>query len=126
MLQLRFGLTLSKNTDSGCFELPATVSTRYYTAGIGLLSAGLFVPTIAGLWWKLANRTGGVAALVAGAGTYVLTLTGILDFGLPPIVLALSSSTLGMVAGSLLGKPEVRERVEQIAALHSAETSSPR
>jgi hypothetical protein len=31
-----------------------------------------------------------------------------------------------MVAGGLLGKPEVRERVEQIAALHSAETSSPR
>jgi sodium/pantothenate symporter len=100
---------------------PPELLTRFYTAGIGLLSAGLFVPTIAGLWWKRANTTGGVAALVAGAGTYVLTLTGVVDIGLPPIVVALSSSALGMLAGGLFGKPETREMIDQIAALHDAE-----
>jgi SSS family transporter len=103
---------------------PPELLTRFYTAGIGLLSAGLFVPTIAGLWWKRANTIGGVAALVAGAGAYVLTLVGILDFGVPPIVVGLSSSALGMLAGSLLGKPELREMLDQIATLHDAETTA--
>jgi hypothetical protein len=57
--------------------------------------------------------------LVAGAGTYVLALTGILDLGLPPIVVALVSSSLAMLAGGLLGRPEKREMIEQIAALHA-------
>ena len=103
---------------------PPALLTRFYTAGIGLLSAGLFVPTIAGLWWRRANPTGGVAALVAGAGTYVLSLTGVLDLGLPPIVIALSASALAMLAGGVFGKPEEREMLEQIATLHTAETSS--
>jgi sodium/pantothenate symporter len=98
---------------------PPELLSRFYTAGIGLLSAGLFVPTVAGLWWKKANLAGGVAALVAGAGTYVLALTGILDLGLPPIVVALVSSSLAMLAGGLLGRPEKREMIEQIAALHA-------
>jgi sodium/pantothenate symporter len=102
---------------------PPELLTRFYTAGIGLLSAGLFVPTIAGLWWKRANTIGGVAALVAGAGTYVLTLTGVLDVGLPPIVVALGSSALAMLAGGLIGKPETREMLDQIATLHDAEAT---
>jgi sodium/pantothenate symporter len=102
---------------------PPELLTRFYTAGIGLLSAGLFVPTIAGLWWKRANRAGGVASLVAGAGTYVLSLSGIVDFGLPPIVVSLSASALAMVAGGLFGAPETAEMREQIAALHVDEPS---
>jgi len=98
---------------------PPELLSRFYTAGIGLLSAGLFVPTIAGLWWKRANLAGGVAALVAGAGTYALALTGAIDFGLPAIVLALAASALGMAAGGWLGKPEARDMAEQIAALHA-------
>jgi len=102
---------------------PPELLTRFYTAGIGLLSAGLFVPTIAGLWWKRANRAGGVAALVAGAGTYALCLTGSVDLGLPPIVVSLSASALAMAAGGLFGAPETREMREQIAALHVDEPS---
>jgi Na+/proline symporter len=97
---------------------PPELLSRFYTAGIGLLSAGLFVPTIAGLWWKRANLAGGVAALVAGAGTYGLALGGVIDFGLPAIVPALVASALGMAAGGWLGKPETRDMAEQIAALH--------
>lgn len=98
---------------------PPELLSRFYTAGIGLLSAGLFVPTIAGLWWKRANLAGGVAALVAGAGTYALALTEAIDFGLPAIVLALAASALGMAAGGWLGRPEARDMAEQIAALHA-------
>ncbi len=98
---------------------PPELLTRFYTAGIGLLSAGLFVPTVAGLWWKKANRAGGVAALVAGAGTYLLALGGALDLGLPPIVLALGASSLAMLAGSLGGTPESRQMTQRIAALHT-------
>ncbi len=98
---------------------PPELLTRFYTAGIGLLSAGLFVPTIAGLWWKRANRAGGVAALVAGAGTYVLSLAGVVEFGPPAIVVALSASALAMAAGGWLGAPESAEMREQMAALHA-------
>ena len=98
---------------------PPELLTRFYTAGIGLLSAGLFVPTIAGLWWKRANRAGGVASLVTGSGIYVLTLSGVVDFGLPPIVVSLSASALAMAAGGLLGAPETAEMREQVAALHA-------
>ena len=97
---------------------PPELLSRFYTAGIGLLSAGLFVPTIAGLWWKRANRAGGVAALVAGVGSYGLTLGGVVDLGLPPIVVSLAASALAMAAGGLLGSPETPEMREQIAALH--------
>jgi sodium/pantothenate symporter len=102
---------------------PPELLTRFYTAGIGLLSAGLFVPTIAGLWWKRANRLGGIASLVAGAGTYALTLSGAVDFGLPPIVVSLFASALAMAAGGLFGASETAEMSEQIAALHVEEPS---
>jgi len=97
---------------------PPTLLTRFYTAGIGLLSAGLFVPTIAGLWWRRANRAGGVASLLAGAGTYVLALAGVLDLGMPSIVVALAASALAMGAGARLGAAESLEMQEQIASLH--------
>jgi len=100
---------------------PPELLSRYYTAGIGLLSAGLFVPTIAGLWWTRANRAGGVAALVAGAGSYSLCLAGIVDIGLPPIVVSLCASGLAMAAGGWLGAPETAAMREQIARLHLQE-----
>jgi SSS family transporter len=98
---------------------PPELLSRYYTAGIGLLSAGLFVPTIAGLWWKRANRIGGVASLIAGAGTYALALSGQLDLGVPPIVTSLAASALAMGVGGLVGPPDSAEMREQIEALHA-------
>ena len=103
-----------------CLALsPPELLTRFYTAGIGLLSAGLFVPTVAGLWWRRANRTGGVGALVAGSGTYLLGLVGGLDLGLPPIVVALCASAAAMWAGGLWGAPDDPEMGRQIARLHA-------
>jgi Na+/pantothenate symporter len=70
------------------------------------------------LWWKRANRAGGVSALVAGVGTYGLTLGGVVDLGLPPIAASLTASALAMTAGGLFGARETSEMREQIAALH--------
>ena len=62
---------------------------------------------------------GGVGALVAGAGTYLLALTDVVDPGLPPIVVALASSTTAMLVGGSWGSPDAPQMTEQIAALHA-------
>ncbi len=97
---------------------PPELISRFYTAGVGLLSASLFVPTIAGLWWKGANRLGGVSALVVGAATYVLTYFEIFDVRLAPVVVALGLSAIAMLLGGLLGAPENPERLAEIECLH--------
>ena len=65
---------------------PPELITEFYTAGVGVLSASLFVPTVAGLWWKKANLAGGVGSVVSGAAVYVLVQVGVLDVGLAPVV----------------------------------------
>ena len=97
---------------------PPELITEFYTAGVGILSASLFVPTIAGLWWKKANLAGGVAAVVSGAGVYILVQFGIIDIGLAPVVVALFASAAAMVLGGWLGPRESTEMVERIEALH--------
>ena len=51
---------------------PPPLLTELYSAAIGVLSAGLFVPVVAGLWWKRANLLGGVASIVVGTTVYVV------------------------------------------------------
>ena len=98
---------------------PPELISQFYTAGVGLLSASLFVPTIAGLWWKRANLIGGVAALVTGAATYVLVYFDVVEVGLAPVVVALLVSASAMALGGLLGPPESAEMLAQIGALHA-------
>lgn len=97
---------------------PPELITEFYTAGVGVLSASLFVPTIAGLWWKKANLAGGVGAVVSGAGVYILVQFGIIDIGLAPVVVALFASAAAMILGGLFGPQESTEMVERIEALH--------
>ena len=99
---------------------PPELITEFYTAGVGILSASLFVPTIAGLWWKRANVAGGVGALVVGALVYVLVQfdVGGIDLGLSPILVALPASALAMWVGSRVGAPESQEMLEAVEALH--------
>jgi sodium/pantothenate symporter len=97
---------------------PPELITEFYTAGVGVLSASLFVPTIAGLWWKRANLAGGVGAVVSGAGVYILVQSGLIDIGLAPVVVALFASAAAMILGGLFGPQESREMVERIEALH--------
>ncbi len=97
---------------------PPELISEFYTAGVGVLSASLFVPTVAGLWWKKANLVGGVGAVVSGAVVYVLVQAGIVDVGLAPVVVALFASAAAMLLGGLLGRPESPEMIERIGALH--------
>ncbi len=99
------------------YSPPALIS-QFYTAAIGLLTAGLFVPTIAGLWWRRANLAGGIAAILVGAGVYL-----VVQFtpGTPPlsaILFALPASTAAMWIGGTFGAPERPEMIAEIARLH--------
>lgn len=98
---------------------PPELISQFYTAGVGLLSASLFVPTIAGLWWKRANRVGGVAALVTGAATYVLVYFDVIGAGIAPVIAALAVSAVAMGLGGVLGPSESAEMLRQIEALHA-------
>lgn len=98
---------------------PPELISQFYTAGVGLLSSSLFVPTIAGLWWKRANRTGGVAALVAGAVVYGLGVFGVINIGVAPVIVALLASAVGMILGGLFGAPETSEMIAEIESLHA-------
>lgn len=98
---------------------PPELISRFYTAGVGLLSSSLFVPTIAGLWWKRANRTGGMAALVGGAVVYAMGVFGVIDIGVAPVVVALLASATGMILGGLFGAPETPEMLAEIESLHT-------
>jgi Na+/pantothenate symporter len=98
---------------------PPALITQFYTAGVGLLSGSLFVPVIAGLWWKKANLLGGVLALVVGASTYILIQLGIVPLPVAPILASLAASALAMAAGGFLGTPESREMLEAIEKLHA-------
>ncbi|HXV64330.1 MAG TPA: hypothetical protein VEK15_26765 [Vicinamibacteria bacterium] len=97
---------------------PPELISQFYTAGIGLLSASLFVPTIAGLWWKRANRTGGIASIVVGAVTYIVVELDFIELGLAPIVVALAASLMAMIAGALVQGAEEPTMLEHVGDLH--------
>jgi sodium/pantothenate symporter len=102
---------------------PPELISQFYTAGVGLLSASLFVPTIAGLWWKKANRLGGLASVVTGALTYILVFFGVVDIGVAPVVVALFVSGAAMVLCGWLGPSESAEMLTHIEALHAPAAS---
>jgi Na+/proline symporter len=97
---------------------PPKLITEFYSAAIGLLSASLFVPTIAGLWWKRANLSGGIASLLTGAAVYLAVQ---FTPGTPPlsaILFALPASALAMAVFSRFGQPNSREMLQTVGNLH--------
>ena len=99
---------------------PPELLTRFYTAGVGLLSAGLFIPVTFGIWWKRANLAGGVAALVCGAFAYSFLLFAgpALGIGLEPIVAALPVSLAAMLVGGFFGRQDPGDRARAVERLH--------
>ena len=99
---------------------PPELLTRFYTAGVGLLSAGLFIPVTFGIWWKRANLAGGVAALVCGAFAYSFLLFAgpALGIGLEPIVAALPASLAAMLVGGFFGRQDPGDRARAVERLH--------
>jgi Na+/proline symporter len=105
------------------YSPPALIS-EFYTAAIGLLTSGLFVPTIAGLWWRRANLAGGIAALLIGPATYLAVH---FTPGTPPlaaILYALPASAAGMALGGLLGSSEQQTLLQAIEGLHRGQPPS--
>ena len=99
---------------------PPELLTRFYTAGVGLLSAGLFIPVTFGIWWKRANLAGGVAALVCGAFAYSFLLFAgpALGIGVEPIVAALPVSLAAMLVGGFFGRQDPGDRARAVERLH--------
>ncbi|MFM7293449.1 MAG: sodium:solute symporter family protein [Burkholderiales bacterium] len=76
------------------------VSTAYQVT-----LCGAFVPLVAGLYWKRANRHGAIASIVMGVTTWLLLLTTPLGEQFPAQLAGLIMAGLGMVVGSLITKP---------------------
>ena len=97
---------------------PPPLITQFYSAAIGLLTATLFVPVIAGLWWKKANLVGGIASMTIGFAFYLFFHFSRLAPPLSAILMALSASALAMIIGSRFGNPVEATMVEAIEKLH--------
>jgi Na+/proline symporter len=83
--------------------------------------AGAFVPLFAGALWKRATTQGALAAIIGGLSSWLLIQFLVGDEGpVPPQLIGLGISLLGMVIGSLLpqwvGRPTPHEDIHQ--ALH--------
>jgi SSS family transporter len=97
---------------------PPALLTRFYSAAIGLLAAALFVPVVGGLWWKGANRAGGVASFVVGAGSYLVLHFSPGTPSFAAVLIALPASAIAMALGGRMGRPDPPERLAAVARLH--------
>jgi Na+/proline symporter len=62
---------------------------------------GAFVPLVAGAYWKRANTQGALFAIVFGVGSWLAANTVAADAMVPPNLVGLFASFIGMVLGSL-------------------------
>lgn len=76
---------------------------------IGGLASTLFIPLVAGLYWKRANATAAVLGMVGGMGGYIFfrAFVPTLPFDPLPITLAISGALY--LVGAYLGPPPRRE-----------------
>jgi solute:Na+ symporter, SSS family len=66
---------------------------------------GAFVPLVAGLFWKRANKHGAIASIILGITTWMLMLATPLGEQFPAQLAGVMMAIIGMVAGSLATKP---------------------
>ena len=66
---------------------------------------GAFVPLVAGLYWKRANRHGAIASIMMGIVTWVMFLATPLGQVFPAQLAGVLMAALGMIVGSLITKP---------------------
>jgi SSS family transporter len=67
----------------------------------------LFVPLVAGLWWKPATKSGAFCAMFIGIAVWIMSHFGEFDFlpiRVPELMIALFASFLGMIIGTLFDK----------------------
>ncbi len=98
---------------------PPSLSTQFYSAAIGLLTASLFVPVIAGLWWKKANLASGITSMIVGFSFYLFFHFSHFVPPLSAILIALPASVLAMLIGRSFGKPAEAKMLQAIEKLHA-------
>jgi len=73
---------------------------------------------VGGLWWKGANRAGGVASFLVGAGSHLVFHFNPGAPSFAAILLALPASALAMALGGRMGRPDPPERLAAVTRLH--------
>jgi Na+/proline symporter len=63
--------------------------------------AGAFVPLLAGAYWKRANTQGAVLSIILGVGSWLAASQVAADALVPPNLVGLFASVMGMVMGAL-------------------------
>jgi sodium/pantothenate symporter len=76
---------------------------------IGGLASTLFIPLVAGLYWKRANATAAVLGMVGGMGGYVFFRVFVPDLPIDPLPITLVISGVLYLVGAYLGPPPRRE-----------------
>lgn len=80
---------------------PPALLMLFYTAAIGMFVSCLFVPVVAGMWWRHVNPTGAAAGFVTGFVVFAV-LYGAFDFpSNSEVLIALPASFIATVAVSL-------------------------
>lgn len=99
----------------GLYYTPPGAVYLYLNITGTIFLAGAFVCVVGGLYWRRANTTGGYLAMIAGAAGAIIpffflhwseNITGFAAFGL---------AALGLVVGSLVGRPSTAPQAVQEA-----------
>lgn len=72
----------------------------------------LFVPLVAGLYWKRGTAQGALVSMLAGMGTWIL-FEWLVETEIPSLIFGLLASILGMIMGSLWGPQISRISADQ-------------
>ena len=86
-------LLFALNSNSTMYEM---VQNAY-----NVTLTGAFVPLVAGAFWKRANTQGALFSVVLGVGTWLVFNTVAPEALVPPNLVGLAASVLGMLLGSL-------------------------
>lgn len=116
-----------------CIGVITTLLAMRETKSIGMIvtivvtgtGSAFAVPLLAGLWWKRANRVGGLLSCVGGFAVFaaIYHLKVVPQFA--EILISLPASALFMVVGSLLTAPTTEERVRFVESLHHTARPTP-
>ena len=100
------GVIASMNPPDSVLELT--------TYGWTCLSAALFMPVVAGMFWKRFNAAGAMASMLGGgiSGAIVIGLFGGISIGVHPMMIALPIAIVCGIAGSLLTPPPEKRIVD--------------
>src|SRR5699024_3020064 len=100
---------------------PPELLTLLYSAAVGLLTSGLFFPTLLGIWWKRMNSTGALSGVLVGAISYLILLWGTDMPPLSEVTVSLPLSLIACIIGALVTRPPSDEEMRRITIAHERE-----